>query len=65
MSSYSEILLHDVKDHGELRENEDPVIVVFHLGQQIVENGKFAAVAYLVIAQTEMLDTLQIKDDFV
>ena len=59
MTPDPEVLLHYVQDHGELGKDEDPVIVVFHLGQEVVHDGELAAVADLVVAQTVVLNTLQ------
>ena len=36
MTPDSEVLLHDVQDHGELGEDEDPVVVVLHGREQVV-----------------------------
>ena len=59
MTPDPEVLLHDVQDHGELGKDEDPVIAVLHLWQEVVHDGKLAAVADLVVAQTVVLNTLQ------
>lgn len=59
MTSDPEILLHNIKHHCELGEDEDPVIVVFHRRKYVVENRKLSAVADLVVAQAEVLDTLK------
>ena len=61
MTPDSEVLLHDVQDHGELGEDEDPVVVVLHGREQVVEDGKLAAVADLVVAQAVVLDALKSK----
>jgi hypothetical protein len=55
----SEVLLHDVQDHGELCEDQDSVLTVLHLGQEVVHDGKLAAVADLVVAQTVVLNALK------
>ena len=59
MTPDSEVLLHDVEDHGELGEDEDPVVVVLHGRKQVVEDGKLAAVADLMVAQAVVLDALE------
>ena len=51
-----QVLLHDVQHHGELSEDQDPVIVLLHSGQEVIQDGKLAAVTDLVVAQTVMLD---------
>jgi hypothetical protein len=54
-----EVLLHDVEDHGELGEDEDAVVVVLHGGQEVVQDGKLAAVADLVVAEAVVFNALK------
>ena len=59
MSPDPHVLFHDVHDHDELGEDEDSVAVVLHLRQQVIQQVELAAVAYQVVAKTQMFDTLQ------
>jgi hypothetical protein len=51
-----QVLLHDVQHHGELSEDQNPVVFLLHSGQQVIQDGKLAAVTDLVVAQTVVLD---------
>ena len=59
MSPDLEIPLHDVEQHGELGEDEDPVARVLHDGQQVVQQLELAAVADQMVAQGQVLDALK------
>ena len=61
MSPDPHVLFHNVHDHNELGEDEDSVAVVLHLRQQVIQQVELAAVAYQVVAKTQMFDTLQQK----
>ena len=54
-----EVDLHDVEDHGELREEEDARVGLLHVGQHLVQHLELAALAQLRVAQAEALDGLQ------
>ena len=54
-----EVDLHDVEDHGELREEEDSGVGLLHVGQHLVQHLELAALAQLRVAQAEVLDGLQ------
>ena len=54
-----EVDLHDVEDHGELREEQDPRVGLLHVGQHLVEHLELAALAELRVAQAEVLNGLK------
>ena len=59
MPSELEVVLHDVEDHGELREYQDAVAAILHLWKKVIQDRELPAPANLRCAETAIFDGLK------